>query len=77
MNKIYLLSENQNISGIFDGFALNDDDLKQIALDNYQASTTYPVHVVVCPPGRRNIVRIIEGGFVYAEYHIFTIRRVS
>ena len=76
MNTIYLLSATQEFSDVFDTFATDSCDLRQIALDNYSAHTTYGVHIEVRPPDKQNVVRISEGGFVYAEYHIFKLDRV-
>jgi len=77
MNTIYMLSRTGEPNDLFDDFAQDADGLKQIALDNYWASTNDVVHVEVRPPDQSNIVRISEGGIVLAEYHIIKFERVS
>jgi hypothetical protein len=76
MNTVYTLSSSYEIDGTFDFFALDDDDLRQLALDNYDVRSTAPVHVEVRPPDAPHKVRISEGGLVMAEYHITKIYRV-
>ena len=50
MNTIYMLSFADCVDGLFDDFALDDEDLRQIARDNYCAYEDGEVHIEVRPP---------------------------
>ena len=76
MDTIYMLGLTDCPDDLLDTFALDEGDLRQIALDNYQMEDGV-LHVEVRPPDARNKVRLTVGGYVVAEYYIFSIHRVS
>lgn len=73
MNTIYMLSSFDCIDGLFDDFALDDEDLRRIALDNYIGDGVQ----IEIRPSDKPIVRIHENGKVRAVYHIFKFNKVT
>lgn len=76
MNTIYMLGSYPIIDALFDDFALDDEDLRRIALDNYFDIRDEVKVQVEVRPSDKSIIRIHEDGKVRAVYHIFKFNRV-
>lgn len=77
MKTIYMLSSFDCIDGLFDDFAVDDEDLRQIALNNYFDIRDKVEVQIEVRPLNKSIIRISEDGKVRAVYHIFKVNRVN